>query len=145
MSVTTTANPTTYTLQATLKDYELHHSGTSASAPPVNPNPAPRVSNPSDWDSSHRRVPNYRPINTNLDQEQRRVYLSNAERTFVAVMFTGVFIEAVGDIWWNATDSYEKIDGGVDLLTWNAIDSGQDLESDGWTALSKPVQMGCWG
>lgn len=96
MSVTTTTNPVTYSTQDILKDYELHHSGASESAPPPNPNPPPaRVQNSPTWDTEHRRVPSYRPINRNLDQSVRRVYNNNGERTFLSIMFTGVLLEAV--------------------------------------------------
>lgn len=95
MSVTTTANPSTYSLVATLADYELHHSEEGIDTS-LNPRHGPtRSSNPPTWPTSHRRVPAYRPIDTELDQSQRRVYLNNIERAFVGVMFTGVFIEAV--------------------------------------------------
>jgi hypothetical protein len=98
MSVTTTANPIHYNLQAVLADYDLHHTGevdTSLNAPP---NPAPSSQqNPSEWPTEHRRVPAYRPINTELDQSERRVYLNGVERAFVNVMFTGVYLESVSD------------------------------------------------
>jgi hypothetical protein len=99
MSVTTTANTQTYTLHAVLADYDLHHSGdgiedTSLNAhPPVQPTDSQH--NPSWWPTDNRGVPAYRPINTELDQSQRRVYRSSVERVFVSVMFTGVLIESV--------------------------------------------------
>jgi hypothetical protein len=96
MSVTTTANPTHYTLQSVLADYELHHTDeghdTSLNAHPA---PAGSQQNPSSWPTEHRRVPEYRPINTELDQSERRVYLSGVEQVFVGVMFTGVYLQSV--------------------------------------------------
>ncbi|KAF2192021.1 hypothetical protein K469DRAFT_735822 [Zopfia rhizophila CBS 207.26] len=89
MSVTTTANPTTYNLQTVLADYELHHSEEHSSA-----RDHLEIHNPSEWPTNHRRIPPYRPVNTELDQTQRRVYLNGVERAFVAVMFTGVFVNA---------------------------------------------------
>ncbi|KAL5115929.1 hypothetical protein ACEQ8H_006151 [Pleosporales sp. CAS-2024a] len=100
MSVTTTANPTTYSLQAVLADYDLHHTQDGGVVDPaLNPHPAPAATataqNPSSWPTDqHRRVPVYRPVNTQLDQSQRRVYLSPVERVFVTIMFTGVFLES---------------------------------------------------
>ena len=47
-------------------------------------------------DTTHRRVPPYRP--TNRDPEHHnavRIYNDNGERVFVGVMFTGVFLNAV--------------------------------------------------
>ena len=100
MSVTTTANAQTYNISAVLADYNLHHSrddsndelNTSLNS---HPSPTPGSSNPVEWPQDHRRIPPYRPVNRELDQTQRRVYLSNVERTFVGVMFTGVYVEAV--------------------------------------------------
>jgi hypothetical protein len=96
MSVTTTANPVTYSLQTVLADYDLHHTEEEIDIS-LNTHPAPSGShqNPSSWPTEHRRVPEYRPINTELDQSERRVYLSGVEQVFVGVMFTGVFLESV--------------------------------------------------
>jgi hypothetical protein len=99
MSVTTTANPIHYNLEAVLADYDLHHTGEVDTS--LNAHPAPNTSttqsqqNPSDWPTEHRRVPAYRPINYELDQSERRVYLNGIEQAFVGVMFTGVFLESV--------------------------------------------------
>lgn len=96
MSVTTTSNPVTYASAAVLRDYELTHSDEDFD-PSLHAHPAPSQSsqNPADWPTEHRRVPAYRPVNTELDQSQRRVYLNGIERAFVATMFTGVFLESV--------------------------------------------------
>ena len=40
-------------------------------------------------------MPPYRPVNTDRDQSQIRVYTSGIERVFIATMFTGVFTIAV--------------------------------------------------
>jgi hypothetical protein len=96
MSVTTTSNPLTYTTASILADYELTHSESHDLSLNSHPNPAPRSSqNPSDWPTEHRRVPAYRPVNTQLDQSERRVYQNPIERAFIGVMFTGVFLESV--------------------------------------------------
>ena len=101
MSVTTTANPIHYNLEAVLADYDLHHTeelDTSLNAhlaPPTSSTTSQSQQNPSDWPTEHRRVPAYRPINTELDQSERRVYLNGIEQAFVGVMFTGVFLESV--------------------------------------------------
>ncbi|CAN9253505.1 unnamed protein product [Alternaria alternata] len=100
MSVTTTANPIHYNLEAVLADYDLHHTeelDTSLNAhpaPPTSSTTSQSQQNPSDWPTEHRRVPAYRPINTELDQSERRVYLNGIEQAFVGVMFTGVFLES---------------------------------------------------
>ncbi|KAF2025608.1 hypothetical protein EK21DRAFT_103803 [Setomelanomma holmii] len=109
MSVTTTTNPTHYTLHPVLADYDLHH--TESLDTSLNSHPAPSNSqpqNPADWPIEHRRVPEYRPVNTELDQSERRVYQNGIERTFIGVMFTGVFLQStiskawrgsVGRVW----------------------------------------------
>lgn len=99
MSVTTTSNTQTYNIRTVLADYDLHHTpatdplDTTLNAHP-SPNPLPQ-SNPADWPTNERRVPPYRPVNTELDHSQRRVYQNGIERTFITVMFSGVFLESV--------------------------------------------------
>lgn len=103
MSVTTTANPTHYSLETVLTDYHLHHSEEEHELDTsLNTHPAPAGSgqNPASWPTEHRRVPVYRPVNTELDQSERRVYLSGVEQVFVGVMFTGVFLESVSSNYW---------------------------------------------
>lgn len=97
MSVTTTANPIHYNLHSVLADYDLHHTeelDTSLNAHP-SPQQQSQSHNPSDWPTEHRRVPAHRPVNTQLDQSERRVYQNGIERAFIGVMFTGVFLQSV--------------------------------------------------
>ncbi|KAH8726890.1 hypothetical protein GQ44DRAFT_748685 [Phaeosphaeriaceae sp. PMI808] len=105
MSVTTTANPIHYNLQTVLADYDLHHTdGETDTSLNAHPTPASESSqNPSNWPTEHRRVPAYRPVNTELDQSERRVYLNGIEQAFVGVMFTGVFIESTVSKVWRGT------------------------------------------
>lgn len=98
MSVTTTQNAVTYNTLSVLADYELHHSDTSDPAPAPNSHPALASQNPPEWPTDHRRVPNYRPINRDLDQSQRRIYNNNVERAFVTVMLRGVWLNAVSGV-----------------------------------------------
>ncbi|CAI6306193.1 unnamed protein product [Periconia digitata] len=104
MSVTTTANPQTYNLRTVLADYELHHTpeseplDTSLNAHPEPSTTSSSPSNPPHWPTDARRVPNYRPLNRNLVQSERRVYQNGVEQAFVGVMFTGVVIEAVNSV-----------------------------------------------
>ncbi|KAL2352243.1 hypothetical protein BJ546DRAFT_850069 [Cryomyces antarcticus] len=114
MSVTTTADSARYSTLSYLADYELHHSGsTNHVAPQPNAHPDPRRSDPSssthsdtptlpnpiDWRTDHRRIPPYRPINRELDQSQRRVYTSVLERVFITVMFMGMFLQNISQVW----------------------------------------------
>jgi hypothetical protein len=95
MSVTTTSNPLTYATAEVLRDYDLRHSSDELDTS-LNSHPAPASpNNPAHWPADHRRVPAYRPVNTQLDQSERRVYLNPIERIFVATMFTGVFLQSV--------------------------------------------------
>ena len=94
---TTTAESTLrHRLQANLSNYEIHHSG----APPAEEAAGGRrVSTyPSVWGLPYRRVPPFRPIARERDQGEVRVYTSGAERLFIGTMFTGVFVNAVSEI-----------------------------------------------
>ncbi|KAF2446289.1 hypothetical protein P171DRAFT_512098 [Karstenula rhodostoma CBS 690.94] len=108
MSVTTTANAQTYNLRAVLTDYDLHHTpatdplDTTLIAHPAPNSPSSR-SNPAHWPTDERRVPPYRPVNTALDQTQRRVYQNGVERAFVTVMFTGVYLQSTASKLWRNT------------------------------------------
>lgn len=91
-----TTGTQTRTPRTVLRDYDLHHS--PAPNPSPNADPARQAHNSPAWPADHRRIPPYRPADTERDQSQIRVYTSGAERTFVAVMFTGVFLNAVSSI-----------------------------------------------
>ncbi|KAK3904164.1 hypothetical protein C8A05DRAFT_32052 [Staphylotrichum tortipilum] len=111
MSTTTTTQTQTKvrTRQDVLKDYELHHSASSSRAAPRNPGGLPERPqaaplNPPGWDTTHRRVPPYRP--TNRDPEhyaEVRVYTSTIEQVFIGTMFTGVFTNATAAKVWRAS------------------------------------------
>jgi len=98
MSVTTSTNTTTQTVLHVLADYDLHHSGDpknpSEPAPP-NYNITACGENPLGWDTEHRRVPPYRPINRNLDMTLRPGGMNIAESIFIATMLNGVHLTAV--------------------------------------------------
>ncbi|KAK4031457.1 hypothetical protein C8A01DRAFT_51463 [Parachaetomium inaequale] len=104
----TTIQTQTRTRQTVLRDYELHHSpstaqvaGRSEAAPASRPQSAPL--NPPNWDTTHRRVPPYRPINRDRDQSEVRIYTSTVEQVFVGTMFTGVLIHATAAKLWRGT------------------------------------------
>jgi hypothetical protein len=81
-----------------LADYAIHHSGSSHDI--KQREPIDQASEPvpdSHWNLPHRRVPAYRPVDTNRDQSQIRVYQNPIERMFIFTMFTGVFINAVSE------------------------------------------------
>jgi hypothetical protein len=92
-----TDSPSSLLLSGVLNDYELHHSGgeemtTDAATSLL---VVPRLDTPVNWDTLHRRVPAYRPINMARDQAEVRVYLHRIEQVFIGTMFTGVFLNAV--------------------------------------------------
>src|SRR5690348_4064016 len=102
MSSTTTTQTQTRTQQNVLRDYEVHHSASSTRATgllsQIAPAPGPRAEaplNPPDWDTTHHRVPPFRPIDRDRDQSEIRVYNNGIEQVFIGTMFTGVLINAV--------------------------------------------------
>lgn len=98
MSVTTTQNPVTGSVLQVLADYDLHHSGDPAQPREAdNPNqrPQPAANNPDWWPSNYNRIPPHRPINRNLDLEQRPGGVNIIERTFIFTMLNGCGINAV--------------------------------------------------
>jgi hypothetical protein len=98
MSVTTTDNPIVTSVRKDyLEDYNIRLTGHQTPAPPSRENAPPPVSNPADWPDDFRQVPPYRPINTQLDREQRPLVGEGgvAGNIFVFHMFTGVWIQAV--------------------------------------------------
>ncbi|KAH6844544.1 hypothetical protein B0I37DRAFT_416147 [Chaetomium sp. MPI-CAGE-AT-0009] len=117
MSSTTTTQTQTRTRQTVLRDYELHHSSSSRQAAAQSDQAALPTEgqitsrNPPDWDTTHRRVPPYRPINRDRDQSEVRVYTSPAEQVFVGTMFTGVLIYATAAKVWRGT--FGRFNDGV--------------------------------
>lgn len=83
-------------------DYIIHHSGHQSS--PDGPTTSHRTlthdieqqDNPTWWPTDHRRVPNYRPINRNLDWDQRPGGTNVIEMIFIFTMLRGVQLNAVG-------------------------------------------------
>lgn len=101
MPMTTSTNTTTQSVLHVLADYDLHHSGDPqdpAEPEPPNRKATPKVENPSGWDTEHRRVPPYRPINRNLDMDMRPGGTNVAEAIFIATMLNGVQLTAVSCI-----------------------------------------------
>lgn len=95
MSVTTTDNARIITVRHVLADYDLHHSqpedsaATPAPAPNAHPPPSDAPgNNPPGWEDGWRRVPAFRPVNQQLD-EQRNTYTSETERNFIRLMLGG--------------------------------------------------------
>jgi hypothetical protein len=98
MSVTTTENPVTQTLGRLLTDYDLTHSEQAPeldASPNVRHSTQEQPSNPAWWPTHHNDIPVYRPIDRNLDTEQRPWGSSPAESVFVWTMLQGVGIVAV--------------------------------------------------
>ncbi|KXL44602.1 hypothetical protein M433DRAFT_108994 [Acidomyces richmondensis BFW] len=106
MSVTTTDNARITTVRHLLADYDLHHSQPSdheaTAAPALDFHSAPPSSNPPGWEDRWRRVPAYRPMRNQLD-DQRDVYQSQTEHNFIRIMFGGVSMMARASALWRAT------------------------------------------
>ncbi len=101
MSVTTTANPITLSLQQTLGDYEVHVTGDSQETRPVasqNSRRSNAVANPPSWPRNYHRVPPHRPVNRDLDWSERPLGANPGEKLFLNVMFTGVSSNAVSKL-----------------------------------------------
>ncbi|KAE8340694.1 hypothetical protein BDV24DRAFT_151814 [Aspergillus arachidicola] len=103
MSTTTTESPTTRTTVSVLTDYELHHSEPQASAPPNETPTQVSVQHPANWPVDHLRVPPYRPINRNLDWNERTAGTHPAEMAFIQIMLHGVWINAAASRLWHNT------------------------------------------
>ncbi|KAL4945234.1 hypothetical protein BDV06DRAFT_219489 [Aspergillus oleicola] len=111
-STTTTTTTTTPTTLSLLSDYELHHSGqtedrstpqTSSFPPHSQSSFDSNVSNPPTWPTTHRRVPPYRPINRDLDFNERSAGASVPEYIFIQSMLHGVWLNASISQLWRAT------------------------------------------
>lgn len=91
MSTTTT---TTNTLSI-LADYEVHHSTSQQSGSERQSEPA-LSSQPADWPTDHRRVPAFRPAQSNLSYEERPAGNGHpAEYAFIQIMLHGCWLNAV--------------------------------------------------
>lgn len=95
MSVTTTDNARVTSLRHYLAEDDLHHSQPSdeqsapAPAPDAHPPAVDAPANdPPGWQDQWRRVPAYRPVNHQLD-EQRNTFTNEIEHNFIRVMFGG--------------------------------------------------------
>lgn len=100
MSVTTTENRLYYNTVDILRDYDVHHTNAEEREPldsTLNEHPIPEpASNPEGWPTDHRRVPPYRPVNRELNQEERAPFGRNVvEGTFIFLMLNGVRINSV--------------------------------------------------
>ncbi|KUJ07455.1 uncharacterized protein LY89DRAFT_631004 [Mollisia scopiformis] len=99
MSTTVTASQ----IEEVLGDYKIHLTGYDGSTEPSSTQETPRVVNPPNWPTDHRRVPDYRPIDRNRDAEGRPNGSILPERIFLTLMFTGVVLNASTAKLWGAT------------------------------------------
>lgn len=96
MSVTTTANPAAQSVLRALADYELTHSEPQSRNPEDvgtlnrRSQSAETKPNPEGWPDDYQGVPAYRPINYELDREQRPWAQPGIETAFVWTMLNGV-------------------------------------------------------
>lgn len=130
MSATTVDNPiTTAVSRQVLQDYDIHLTGDETVAPPNTdsrpPQTTPTASNPPGWDTEHRGVPPYRPINREMDLTQRPLGGNPVGDVFVTTMFTGVAINAVSVFDWTKEDSNRRTTDAGSLSScsfWKVLD-----------------------
>lgn len=98
-NTTTIARATSAEIQHILTDYEIHltgsEDGTTTQLPSLHQNRHSAAENLHNWPSNYRRVPDYRPINRELNFSERPLGNSTFEFLFLNVMFTGVATNAV--------------------------------------------------
>jgi hypothetical protein len=82
-------------LQGVLSDYTIHLTGHDPVSE-ASESTTSTISNPPNWPTDHRRVPNYRPVDRNRDAESRP-NATGFERVFLTIMFTGVVMNAVSE------------------------------------------------
>jgi len=142
MSTTSTAGTTltVQQLQGVLNDYTIRLTGDDSSSRHdgiESPNrvEVPSIENPPNWPRNHYRVPDYRPVNRDLDPEERPKGSNAAEFAFLTMMFTGVYLNSV---------SYFST--SQDELRANVLAGGcEDMGKDRRTVLSWAVQLRNWG
>ena len=102
-NTTTIARATPAEIQHILTDYEIHltgsENGTTTQPPSLHQNQNQHLAaeNPHNWPSNYRRVPDYQPINRELNYSERPLGNSTFEFLFLNVMFTGVATNAVSN------------------------------------------------
>jgi hypothetical protein len=105
MSTTSTAGTTltVQQLQGVLNDYTIRLTGedsTTRHEGIESPNrvEVPSIENPPNWPINHYRVPDYRPVNRDLDPEERPKGSNAGEFAFLSMMFTGVYLNSVSGL-----------------------------------------------
>jgi hypothetical protein len=94
---TSTININSPAVLRLLADYDLTHTGGEEDGEVQPPNSQPEVQreNPSWWPTNYNDIPPYRPINYNLDREQRPWARPGIETAFAFTMLNGVGVVAV--------------------------------------------------
>ncbi|KAF4624950.1 hypothetical protein G7Y89_g13221 [Cudoniella acicularis] len=145
-TTTMTADPTRLEIQGVLQDYNIRLTGTpeesdstAAAALPLLDR-VPEANNPwPNWPDNYREVPLYRPINRNLDFNERPGGRFAMERIFIATMLHGVWVNAtffaekqhiryfvVGD----AKGTSGALDAGTKSLDSGEADFFRQLDED---------------
>ena len=86
---------TSTNLEKVLEDYRIVLTGSDTPCQQTSTNVH---TNPPGWPTDNFRIPDYRPINKNLDAEERPNGSHVIEKAFLRIMFTGVFINAVSEL-----------------------------------------------
>lgn len=102
MSVTTSAQTISLpVVRRVLQDYDIQHGVSQSPSNSQNSRPdletAGRTSNPPNWPTRYRDIPPHKPINRDLDREQRPGGLGVIEQLFIATLLNGCRVNAVSD------------------------------------------------
>ncbi|KAH6684043.1 hypothetical protein B0J14DRAFT_526444 [Halenospora varia] len=100
MSTTTVTHST---VQDVLSDYTIRLTGDNPASQTPRTTTDYSNTNPPDWPSDRRRVPDYQPIDRNRGPEERPNGDNAGERIFLSLMFTGVVLNASVAKAWGAT------------------------------------------
>ena len=127
-------------INGVLEDYKIHLTGSEPGAASTSNASTGQTtqtpSNPANWPSDRRRMPDYRPIEYGRIVEERPGGTILPERIFITIMFTGVAINAV---------SFLVARPPTVLRLIIETDCCQDLGRDWGPVLSKTVPVQDWG
>lgn len=132
MSTSTTVTTTHPSHSLVLVDYELHRSGPPSENSTQSQyrtedsrvDESHSANSPLNWPTDHRRVPAYRPVNTNLDPEERIVFNNRGEQMFIRTMFFGIQVVTVCALNLKRNEAIMTNFSGIP----------QDVDNDGWKA-----------
>lgn len=133
MSTTTVTHST---VQDVLSDYTIRLTGDNPASQTPQTTTNYSNTNPPDWPSDRRRVPDYQPIDRNRGPEERPNGDNAGERIFLSLMFTGVVLNAVS-LYFSLLEVYPR-------LILFVAECCQSLGSDRRTIFPESIQICDW-